>query len=313
MGIEIQNNNILRPTSFKNYIGQKYILNTLNVSISAALKRKESLGHILFYGSPGLGKTTISNLIANEMKSNLKVISAPSIEKIGDIVSILVSLEKDDILFIDEIHRLPNFVEEVLYSAMEDFYVDILLKNGDDSNAVRVELEPFTLIGATTKYGNLTKPLRDRFQFNFKLELYSIDELSKIIINAFEKYNLKCDQNIAEIIAKSSRGTPRTALNNFKKIRDYIEFNNKKEVENIEEILKYYQIHNLGFDKEDIEYLKLLKKNENGISLKSISSFISEDMKTIEEVIEPYLIQEGYILINSRGRKPTDKLLNLTI
>lgn len=309
------NKNFLRPNNIKDYIGQSYILDTLAISINASKNRNESLGHILFYGPPGLGKTTISHLISTEMNSNLKVVSAPTIEKIGDIASILATLEKNDILFIDEIHRLPNFVEETLYSAMEDFYMDILLKNGNDVESVRVELDTFTLIGATTKYGNLTKPLRDRFQFNFKLELYSIQELSKILINGFKKININCDELTANIISKSSRGTPRIALNNLKKIRDYIECNNIKNINEkiIKDIFNIYKINELGFDKEDIKYLKLLKDSDKGISLKNISSRISEDTKTIEEVIEPFLIKEEYIYIDSKGRKPTEKLKKILL
>lgn len=307
--------NILRPTKMDSYIGQEHIKDSLNIAISACKKRNETLDHIIFYGPPGLGKTTISNIIANEMESNIKIINGPSIEKSGDLAMILTSLEHGDILFIDEIHRIPRQIEEILYSAMEDFYLDIIVNNNNSSEPIRINLEKFTLIGATTRIGMLTTPLRDRFGFSFRMKYYNHEEMSLILQNASKILEKKIDTKATLFISENSRGTPRVALNLLKRVRDYSDFKNNDLItkELTEECFKKIGIFEYGLDELDLKYLKVFKNSSKPIGLKTLSANLSEDIRTIEDVIEPFLIQEGFIEITTKGRILTDKGIELKI
>lgn len=309
-----ENKNLFRPKDFINYIGQNHIKENLEIAISAVKKRQEVLDHIIFYGPPGLGKTTISTIIANELNANIKIISGPSIEKAGDLAGVLTILERGDILFIDEIHRIPHHIEEILYSAMEDFNLDIIINNGNSSEPIRIELEPFTLIGATTRIGMLSNPLRDRFGFTFRMKYYTDIEMQLILNNAIKLFDKKLNDKASISISEKSRGTPRIGLNLLKRVRDYADFHNIDEIkeEDVFNCFKKLGIYTFGLEETDIKYLKILKNKINStVGLKTISSILSEDIRTIEEVIEPFLIQEGLIEITSRGRKGTNKLNEL--
>lgn len=304
---ENENDVVLRPQTFKTYIGQPKMKERLVISIDAARKKKQPLDHLLFYGPPGLGKTTIANIIANEMGSNIKSQAAPSIEKTGDLVSLLVTLEENDILFIDEIHRMNAFIEETLYSAMEDFFIEIIADLEEEKKSIRVNLPKFTLIGATTKPGSISSPLRDRFGMQEKLEYYSIDELSQIIKN----YSKKIDFNISDIASKEiagrSRGTPRIAIKNLKRFHDYylsvgLDIENKTSI--TDAITFMTGVTKDGFYEKDIEYLKLLYKH-GSLGIKNIASILSEDVSNLEDFVEPHLLQSGLILKSSRGRSLT--------
>jgi len=313
--IKEENINIFRPQNFNDYIGQENIKENLKISINAIQKRQETLDHIIFYGPPGLGKTTLANIIAKELCANIKIISAPAIEKTGDLASILTLLEKGDILFIDEIHRLPRQIEEILYSAMEDYKLDIIINNGNTTEPIRIELEPFTLIGATTRIGMLSNPLRDRFGLSFRMKYYTKEELNIILNNAIKLFDKEFIDNSVEKISEKSRGTPRIGLNLLKRVRDFTDFHNidKIDEKSIEDCFKKLGIFNYGLDELDIKYLRILKDNNRIVGLKTISSILSEDIRTIEEVIEPFLIQEGLIEITSKGRIGTIKLKDLDL
>ncbi len=303
----------LRPTNLEEYIGQEQIKKNLKVFIQAAKKRKEPLDHMLFFGPPGLGKTTLANIIANEMNTNIKTISAPMLEKSGDLAAILTNLEEGDILFIDEIHRLKASIEEVLYSAMEDFRLDIVIGSGPAAQTIKIDVAKFTLIGATTRAGMLSNPLRDRFGMSFRLNFYSQDELALIIKLASKKLNTNIKDDAAKEISKRSRGTPRIALRLLKRVRDFAEVENKKIID--KNIAKYaldeLGINEYGFDELDIKFLTLLANAKKPLGLSTIAAALSEDEDTIEEVIEPFLIANGFIEKTPKGRIATRKTFEI--
>jgi Holliday junction DNA helicase RuvB len=300
----------LRPKNLKEYIGQEKIRKNLKVFISASRKRAEPLDHTLLFGSPGLGKTTLAFIISHEMESNLKITSAPMIEKSGDLAALLTNLSENDILFIDEIHRLSPAIEEILYSAMEDFRLDIIIGSGPSAQTVQIDLPPFTLIGATTRAGMLSTPLRERFGIHFRMEFYTEKELSEII----EIASIKLDKQISPIsahqIAKRSRGTPRIALRLLRRVRDFSDYADEVEItlERTGEALESLGINEFGFDSMDIQILeRLVEAKGKAVGLKTLSAILNEDIGTIEEVIEPYLITNGYIEKTARGRVATRK------
>lgn len=301
-----ENDITLRPQTLKEYIGQENIKKNIDIFIKSAKKRNATLDHMLFYGPPGLGKTTIAGIIANEMGSNLKITTGPAIEKGGDLAAILSSLEEGDILFIDEIHRLPKAVEEILYPAMEDYCINILIGNGTNSKSVRLSLEKFTLIGATTRVGMLSSPLRDRFGSINRLELYSPDELGKIVKRDSSLIGINITDDAAYEIGKRSRGTPRIAIRILKRIRDFAIADDKTEIDlNIAKYaLKELKIDDNGLDETDIRILKAIHENfsDGPVGLETLAAFIGEDQGTIEDVCEPYLMQSGYISKTPRGR-----------
>ncbi len=301
---EIENS--LRPTSFDEYIGQTKVKEALHVYIQAAKARKESLDHVLLYGPPGLGKTTLSHIIANELGSQFKVTSGPAIEHAADLAAILTNLNQNDVLFIDEIHRLNKTVEEILYPAMEDFALDFIVGKGPSARNMRLKIKPFTLIGATTRAGMLTNPLRDRFGVICRLELYTPDEL-KIIINRSAKIlGVQIDDEASNEIAKRSRGTPRIANRLLKRVRDYAQVIGEGFVtKNIAiKTLQIMEIDDLGLDTIDRKIiLSIIDKFEGGpVGLDTLAATISEDATTIEDVYEPYLLQLGFISRTPRGR-----------
>lgn len=304
----------LRPSAWADYIGQEQIKKNLGVFIEASSKRNEALDHVLFYGPPGLGKTTLALIIANEMGSNIKVTAAPMIEKSGDLAALLTNLEEGDILFIDEIHRLSPAVEEILYPSMEDFRLDIIIGSGPAAQTVKIDLPRFTLIGATTRAGMLSNPLRDRFGMNFRLQFYTPEELCTIVIQAAVKLGKSIDESAALEIAKRSRGTPRIALRLLKRVRDFAEVANESTIlfERSQYALNQLGINAHGFDEMDIRLLRLLMDaNGRAMGLSTIAAALSEDEGTIEDVLEPYLLANGYLERTSRGRLATPKTYEL--
>jgi len=299
----------LRPQNLNEYIGQEQIKKNLKVFIKAAKKRSESLDHILFFGPPGLGKTTLANIIANEMGSSLKTISAPMLEKSGDLAAILTNLNDGDILFIDEIHRLKASIEEVLYSAMEDFRLDIVIGSGPAAQTIKLDVARFTLIGATTRAGMLSNPLRDRFGMNFRLNFYTHEELSEIITLASKKLNKQIENPASVEIAKRSRGTPRIALRLLKRVRDFAEIKDENIISHAttKYALDELGINEHGFDELDIKFLTLLADAKKPLGLSTVAAALSEDEGTIEEVIEPFLIANGFIEKTPKGRIATRK------
>ncbi len=298
----------LRPDAWSEYIGQDQIKKNLSVFIEASKKRDEALDHVLFYGPPGLGKTTLALIIANEMNSNIKVTAAPMIEKSGDLAAILTNLEEGDILFIDEIHRLSSAIEEILYSSMEDYRIDIIVGSGPAAQTVKIDLPRFTLIGATTRAGMLSNPLRDRFGMSFRMNFYSHEELAEIIKRASAKLEREIVHDAALEIAKRSRGTPRIALRLLRRVRDFAEVADEKHInhERAKYALDELGINSYGFDEMDLRLLNLLAgSNGRPMGLSTIAAALSEDEGTVEDVLEPYLIANGYLERTAKGRKAT--------
>ncbi|WRD13171.1 Holliday junction branch migration DNA helicase RuvB [Helicobacter pylori] len=300
----------LRPDLWEDFIGQEKIKSNLQISICAAKKRQESLDHMLFFGPPGLGKTSISHIIAKEMETNIKITAAPMIEKSGDLAAILTNLQAKDILFIDEIHRLSPAIEEVLYPAMEDFRLDIIIGSGPAAQTIKIDLPPFTLIGATTRAGMLSNPLRDRFGMSFRMQFYSPSELALIIKKAAVKLNQDIKEESADEIAKRSRGTPRIALRLLKRVRDFALVKNSSLMDlNITlHALNELGVNELGFDEADLAYLSLLANAQGKpVGLNTIAASMREDEGTIEDVIEPFLLANGYLERTAKGRIATSK------
>ncbi len=301
----------IRPDSLDEYIGQTEIKENLNVFIKAAKLREEPLDHVLLYGPPGLGKTTLANIIANELGSNLKTASGPAIEKTGDLAAILSTLEPGDVLFIDEIHRIPRYIEEVLYSAMEDFTLDIIVGSDSSSRSIKIDLPPFTLVGATTRTGDLTSPLRDRFGIISKLNYYTIEELTSIAKRTSRVLSTPIEDDAAIELAKRSRGTPRICNRLFKRVRDYALVIGDgvidKKITTL--ALGKLKVDELGLDETDYNLLKAIIEKFNGgpVGIDAIASSIGEEVTTIEDVYEPYLLQNGFLKRTSRGRIVTDK------
>lgn len=301
----------LRPSTLSEYVGQSALKENLSVFIQAAQKRNESLDHVLLYGPPGLGKTTLAHILSHEMGSNIKVTSGPSIERSGDLAAILSTLEAGDVLFIDEIHRLPKVVEEVLYPAMEDYVIDVIVGKESNVRSIRLELPPFTLVGATTRAGDLTAPLRDRFGIVSKLEYYDELELSSILERSSRVLSTPIKDDAIAEIAKRSRGTPRIANRLFRRVRDFAQVLNEGiislEVANL--ALDRLKVDHLGLDDVDIRYLKgIIDRFKGGpVGLEAIASSIQEEPMTLEDVYEPYLLQIGFINRTPRGRVVTEK------
>ncbi len=301
----------LRAGSWDVFHGQEKLKQSLQIGIAAAKKRKESLDHTLFYGPPGLGKTTLSHLIAKEMGVNIKITSGTALNKAGDLAAILTNLEEGDILFIDEVHRLPKVVEETLYPAMEDYALDIVIGKGPSARTLRVDLPHFTIVGATTRYGLLTGPFRDRFGIIHRLQFYTPNELAIIIKSGAQKLRISIDEESALEIGRRSRGTPRIALKLLKRVRDYIQVNNIKTIssQDVYDALDMFAIDKLGLEEGDRRFLQQIIKKHNGgpVGLSTISATLNEDTLTIEEVLEPYLIQMGLLKRTPKGRVVSEK------
>ena len=301
----------LRPKTIEEYIGQAKSKGNLKIFMDAAIKRNEALDHVLLYGPPGLGKTTLAHVIANEMHGNIKVVSGPSIEKTGDLAAVLSQLEEGDVLFIDEIHRLPRVVEEMLYSAMEDYYINVVIGKDAQARSIRLDLPAFTLVGATTRAGDLSAPLRDRFVITLKLEYYTEEELFKIICRTAKVYNSNIELAAANELAKRSRGTPRIANRLFRRIRDFatLENNGTITLEIALNALEALQVDSLGLDNVDIKFLNgIIERFKGGpVGLEAVASAIGEEVMTLEDVSEPYLLQIGFINRTPRGRIATEK------
>ncbi len=301
----------IRPDLLKEYIGQSDAKENIRVFIEAAKLRDESLDHVLLYGPPGLGKTTLSYIIANEMGTNIKTASGPSIEKQGDLAAILSNLEPGDVLFIDEIHRMPRNIEEILYPAMEDFTLDLVVGTEGNSRSIKISLPPFTLVGATTRAGDLSSPLRDRFGIICKLQYYTEDELEQIVQRTSRVLNMPIDKDASYELAKRSRGTPRIANRIFKRVRDFalVDGCDTIDINVTKKALERLKIDEFGLDETDHQILLAIIKKFNGgpVGIESIASSIGEEVTTIEDVYEPYLLQNGYIKRTSRGRMVTNK------
>ena len=307
---EDRDNNI-RPSSLDEYVGQSEIKENLNVFIKSSLMRGESLDHILLYGPPGLGKTTLAYIIANELGTNIKTASGPSIEKSGDLAAILSTLEEGDVLFIDEIHRIPRYIEEILYPAMEDFYLDIIVGSDGSSRNIKINLPHFTLVGATTRAGDLSSPLRDRFGIISKLNFYTEDELYQIIKRTSRVLDTPITDDAARELAKRSRGTPRIANRLFKRVRDFALVYGDGIINEkiLDSSLNRLKVDKTGLDDTDYSLLLAIVERFNGgpVGLEALASSIGEEASTIEDVYEPYLLQQGYLKRTARGRVVTDK------
>ncbi len=301
----------IRPINFDEYIGQTEVKENVKVFVKAALLRDKTLDHVLLYGPPGLGKTTLAHIIANELGVDIKTANGPTIEKTGDLAAILSSLEPRDVLFIDEIHRMPRYIEEVLYSAMEDYQLDIIIGNEGQTRNIKIDLPPFTLIGATTRAGDLSSPLRDRFGITCKLEYYTEDELKQIVKRSAGVLDVNIEDSATEIIAKRSRKTPRIANRLLKRVADFalVEGDGVITEEVTLKALKRLGVDDTGLDKVDLEYLSSIINKFNGgpVGIDSIASTIGEESTNIEDVIEPFLLQEGYLKRTARGRIATEK------
>ena len=302
----------LRPKKLDEYVGQEKIREQLEIFIDAAKKRNEPLDHVLLFGPPGLGKTTLANIIAKEMGVNLRQTSGPVLEKTGDLAALLSNLEENDVLFIDEIHRLSPVIEEILYPAMEDYRLDIMIGEGPSARSVKLELPPFTLIGATTRAGMLTNPLRDRFGIVSRLEFYTKQELTKIVIRSAGLLEVEIDKEGANEIANRSRGTPRIANRLLRRVRDFAEVKSEGKINKsiADAALKMLDVDLIGLDLMDRSFLlAIIEKFSGGpVGLDNIAAAIGEEKETIEDVIEPYLIQQGYLMRTPRGRLATPKI-----
>ncbi|MDD7391777.1 MAG: Holliday junction branch migration DNA helicase RuvB [Fusobacterium gastrosuis] len=311
MANEVEIQKSLRPKTFREYIGQTNLKEKMSIYIEAAKKRNTTVDHILLYGPPGLGKTTLAGVIANEMKANLKITSGPILDKAGDLAAILTSLEENDILFIDEIHRLNSSVEEILYPAMEDGELDIMIGKGPSARSIRIELPPFTLVGATTRAGLLSSPLRDRFGVSHKMEYYNNDEIKGIIIRGAKILGVGITEEGAEEISKRSRGTPRIANRLLKRVRDYCDIKGNG---NIDKIIANKALDMLGVDENGLDDLdrnivnSIIENYDGGpVGIETLSLLLGEDKRTLEEVYEPYLVKIGFLKRTNRGRVVTPK------
>lgn len=303
--------NTIRPETIEEYIGQSEVKENIKVFVEAAKIRNEALDHVLLYGPPGLGKTTLAFIIAHELGTKIKTASGPSIEKTGDLAAILSSLEPGDVLFIDEIHRMPRYIEEVLYPAMEDFSLDIIVGSEGNTRNIKIDLPPFTLVGATTRAGDLSAPLRDRFGIISKLQFYTTEELTEIVKRTSRVLNMEIDDDAAYELAKRSRGTPRIANRLFKRVRDFalVKGTGKIDLDITKESLERLHIDKIGLDKTDHDLLLAIINKFNGgpVGIEALSSSIGEEVTTIEDVYEPYLLQTGLLKRTARGRMVTDK------
>ena len=303
--------NTIRPETIEEYIGQTDVKENIKVFVSAAKMRNEALDHVLLYGPPGLGKTTLAFIIAHELGTNIKTASGPSIEKSGDLAAILSSLEPGDVLFIDEIHRMPRYIEEILYPAMEDFSLDIIVGSEGNTRNIRIDLPPFTLVGATTRAGDLSSPLRDRFGIINKLQFYSVDELTDIVKRTARVLGVLIDDDAAVELARRSRGTPRIANRLFKRVRDFamVKGDGNITLDITEEALSRLKVDKMGLDNTDRDLLLAIINRFNGgpVGVEALSSSIGEEVTTIEDVYEPYLLQEGLLKRTARGRVVTDR------
>lgn len=299
----------LRPRHLADYVGQTALKESLTITLQAAQKRKEALEHLLFAGPPGLGKTTLAGIIAKEMGVNIKTTSGPVIERAGDLAALLTNLQPHDLLFIDEIHRLPRVVEEVLYPAMEDFELDIMIGKGPTARAIRLSLPPFTLVGATTRAGKVSAPLRDRFGLAFRLEFYTADELAAIIRRSAQVLKVRLSEDGAEEIARRSRGTPRLANRLLKRVRDFAEVKHKGVInrEVADAALKLLEVDQMGLDQMDRRILSCLVEKFSGgpVGIETLAMAVGEEAETVEDVYEPFLVQIGFLQRTSSGRKAT--------